>query len=138
MTCLFVLVGASVLLCACVGVADCRSKNELSIHVSREGQVVAQSKILVAMLGHENNPFTSKPQKLKTGSSGEIHTTFETMWGGLYFIIPPIGLVPSHPPKPIYSLTIDGNEMIVSPDTPHVKYHWKDASWHTDASVKLP
>jgi len=89
------------------------------------------------MRAYQNVPF-SKPQETNTDSAGQAHTIFETMWGAAFVVIPPLGLVPPHPPKPVYSLRVAGEQITVSPDTPGVSYRWEHGSWHTDASVSLP
>ena len=138
MTTRVVLVAASVVaLCGCGGVADSIAKHELTVRVSRHGHAVADRPVSVSMRAYQNVPF-SKPQETNTDSAGQAHTIFETMWGAAFVVIPPLGLVPPHPPKPVYSLRVAGEQITVSPDTPGVSYRWKHGSWHTDASVSLP
>jgi hypothetical protein len=129
--------GSLVALCSCGGVADSIAKHELTVRVSRHGHAVADRPVSASMRTYENVPF-SKPQETKTDSVGQAHTTFQTMWGAAFLVIPPLGLVPPHPPKPVYSVTVAGNQVMVSPDTPGATYRWEQGSWHTDASVSLP
>ena len=138
MTARVVLVVTSIVaLCGCGGVADSLAKHELTVRVSRHGHAVADRPVSVSMRPYENVPF-SKPQETKTDSAGQAHTIFETMWGAAFVVIPPLGLVPPHPPKPVYSLRVAGEQITVSPETPGVTYRWEHGSWHTDASVSLP
>ena len=138
MTTRVVLVAASVVaLCGCGGVADSIAKHELTVRVSRHGHAVADRPVSVSMRAYQNVPF-SKPQETNTDSAGQAHTIFETMWGAAFVAIPPLGLAPPHPPKPVYSLRVAGEQITVSPDTPGVSYRWEHGSWHTNASVSLP
>src|SRR5205085_11789605 len=111
--------------------------HELTVRVSRHGHAVSERPVSVAMRAYANVPFT-KSHEVKTDSVGRAHTTFETMWGAAFIVIPPLGLVPPHPPKPVYSVTVAGHQVLVSPDSPGVIYRWENHSWHTDASVSLP
>jgi len=128
---------AALSVCGCGGVADAVAIHEVTLHVSRHGHAVANRSVSVAMRPYENVSFT-KPQQISTDSSGRAHADFKTMWGSAFLIIPPIGSVPSHPPKPVYAVTVDGKQVFVSPDTPGVTYRWEDGSWHTEASVSFP
>ena len=131
------VIGSLVALSGCGGVADSIAKHELTVRVSRRGHAIADRPVSVAMRAYENVPFT-KPQETKTDSAGQAHTIFEAMWGAAFLVIPPLGLVPPHPPKPVYSLRIAGEQVRLSPETPGVTYRWEHGSWHTDASVSLP
>lgn len=126
-----------VALCSCGGVADSIAKHELTVHVSRHGHAIANRPVAVSMRPYENVPF-SKPHQARTDSAGLAQARFETMWGAAFVVIPPLGLVPSHPPKPVYSVAVAGEQVVVSPDTPGVTYRWEHGSWHTEASVSLP
>jgi hypothetical protein len=137
MTSRVILVIGSIALGGCGGVADSIAKHELTVRVSRHGHAVTDRPVSVAMRAYENVPFT-KQQETKTDSTGEARTVFETMWGAAFLVIPPVGLVPPHPPKPVYSLRVAGAQITVSPQTPGVTYRWEHGSWHTDASVSLP
>src|ERR1044072_7519206 len=123
--------------CGCGGVADSIAKHELTVHVSRHVHAVPDRPVSIAMRAYENVSLP-KPHQTKTDSSGQAHTIFETMWGAAFVVIPPLGLIPPHPPKPVYSVTVAGKDVVVSPQTPGVTYRWEHGSWHTDASVSLP
>ena len=131
------LVASVATLSGCAGVADSTAKHELSVRVSRDGQAVADRHLSVSMRSNGNDPF-GRPHEVKTDSVGQAHLTFETRWSGLFFVIPPVGLIPSRPPKPAYTVTVAGKQVVLSPDTPGVTYRWEDGSWHTDASLTLP
>jgi hypothetical protein len=79
-----------------------------------------------------------KGQQITTDTSGRAHATFETMWGAAFLVIPPLGLVPSHPPKPAYAITVADKQFVVSPDSPGVSYRWDHGSWHTQGAVDIP
>ena len=135
-----VFVGPSIVALAvsgCGGGADAITTHELTLHVTRHGHPIASRAISVAMRPYENVAFT-KPQQISTDTSGGAHADFKTMWGSAFLIIPPVGSVPSHPPKPVYAVTVGGKQIFVSPDTPGVTYRWEHGSWHTEASVSLP
>ncbi|SRR6266404_172204 len=120
----------------CGGVADAIATHQLDLHVSRHGHPMASRPVSVAMRPYENVPFT-KPQEISTDASGQAHADFKTMWGSAFLIIPPIGSVPSHPPKPVYSVTVAHKQVFVSGDTPGVTCRWEHGSWRTEASVSF-
>jgi hypothetical protein len=128
---------ATFLLSGCGGVADCRATHEVTLRVSRHGHTLSGRSVSVAMRAYENVPF-GQPHKITTDDTGQAHTTFETMWSAAFVVIPPLGLVPSHPPKPAYTVTVDGKQVVVSKDTPGATYRWEHGSWRTEASVSLP
>jgi hypothetical protein len=136
---LALLVVSLVALClsGCGGVADSRAIHEINLRVSRHGQALSGRQVSVAMRAYENVPF-GQPRTTTTDAAGQAHTTFETMWGAAFVVIPPLGLIPPHPPKPVYAVTVADRQVVVSPDTPGVTYRWEHGSWHTDASVSVP
>jgi hypothetical protein len=127
----------SLALWSCGGVADSRATHELTVRVSRYGRALSGRPVSVAMRAYETVPFT-QPQNATTGPTGEAHTTFETMWGAAFVVIPPLGLIPRHPPKPVYAVTVAGKQVVVSPQTPGATYQWQHGSWHTDVSLNIP
>jgi hypothetical protein len=86
----------------------------------------------------EANALFMRPQQTTTDGAGRAHAAFETMWSAAFVVIPPLGLVPSHPPKPAYAVTVGGKQLIVSSETPGCTYRWQDGSWHTEALIDLP
>ena len=134
---IFLIACCSLGLIGCGGVADAIATHELNLRVSQHGKAVSGRTISVAMRPYENVPFT-KPEQSTTDVNGHAHAQFKTMWGAAFFIIPPIGAVPSRPPKPVYSIRVAGREVAVSPSTGGSTYQWKDGSWHTDAVIDLP
>ena len=134
---LLVLALAAFILSGCGGVADCRATHELNVHVSRHGRPLSERPVSVAMRVEAKAPFM-RSQHTATDPAGRAHAAFETMWSAAFVVIPPLGLVPPHPPKPGYAVTIGGKEIVVSPDTPGCTYRWHDGSWHTEASIDLP
>ena len=131
-----VLVLVSAILCGCGGVADCIANHELMLHVTRRGHPLSERPVAVTM--HADKIARSKEHEVTTNTAGEAHTTFETGWSAAFLVIPPVGLVPSRPPKPVYSVTLEGKQLEISPSTPGVVYRWEKGSWHTDAALTLP
>ena len=109
----------------------------MTLRVSRHRQSISGRSVSVAMRDNENAPF-SPPHKIITDDKGQAQTSFDTMWNAMFLVIPPLGLVPSHPPKPVYAVAVDGKQVVVSKDTPGATYRWEHGSWHTDAAVTLP
>ena len=134
---LVVLVIATAGLNGCGGVADCRAIHEVNVRVSRHGHALSQRAVSIAM-GDVREEHFSKPHQVTTDAAGRAHTTFETMWGAAFVVIPPLGLIPPRPPKPDYAITVGNQRVLVSPKTPGVTYTWHDGSWHTDGSIDVP
>jgi hypothetical protein len=124
-------------LCGCGGVADCRATHELTVRVSRHGHALASRAVTIAPGDARERRF-GKSQQTTTDAAGRAHTSFETMWGAAFVVIPPLGLVPPRAPKPDYAVTVGDHCIIVSPQTPGATYRWQNAGWHTDASIDIP
>ena len=130
------LLGASQL-SGCGGIADSLATHQFDLRLSRRGQALSGRSVSVAMQPYDDVPFTER-QQITTDSGGAAHAEFKTMWGSAFFVIPPIGSVPSRPPKPVYTVTVSGKEIFVSSHTLGATYRWEHDSWHTQAPIDLP
>jgi hypothetical protein len=128
---------AATMLVSCGGVADCRAIHEVTLRVSRHGHALSQRAVSIAM-GDARAARFGKSQQATTDAAGLTHTTFDTMWGAAFVVIPPLGLIPPRPPKPDYAVTVGTQRVVVSPQTPGVTYAWRDGAWHTDGAIDIP
>ena len=103
------------LLSAGGGVADSVTKPQLALHVTRQGKVLRDYNLAVAVRLYDHRPFFGS-QQIVTDAAGAAHVQFATMWSSAFFIPPPLGNVPSRPPKPVYAMTAGTGQIIVSPE----------------------
>jgi len=122
----------------CGGVADGIASHRITLHVAHAGQPFAGAPLGVSIRTYSDIPF-SQPQPISTDADGRASAEFRARWGSAFLIIPPIGSVPRHPPKPSYLVTTtNGSQFTVSPSTPQCQYRWRDGGWQTDARLDVP
>ena len=125
---LLVLV-AMLTLSGCGGVMDARCVHHLAVHAARPRQPLT-----VSIRSVRDAPFHSE-QHLVTDAHGDATATFQSGWSAAFFVLPPLGAVPSRPPKPDYLVLSGSQRFVLSPATPDVQYRYRDGGWFTEASV---
>ena len=120
---------AMLALSGCGGVMDARCVHHLAVHTPHPHQ-----SLTVSIRSVRDAPFRSE-QHLVTDAHGDATATFQSGWSAAFFVLPPLGAVPSRPPKPDYLVLSGSQRFVLSPATPEVQYRYQDGGWFTEASI---
>lgn len=110
-------------LSGCGGVFDRTCVDRVVVHTHH-----ARRQITISIRQPYTGRFQSE-QRLATDSRGEILTSFQSPWSGVYIV--PLGSIPRRPPKPEYLVLFAGRRLVLSPAAPDTRYRWRDDGWLT-------